>query len=247
MLASFRYSLRRLLLRAGYRVDCIRSVPQVLHTPQRQRRLEFDDVVCRRMVEVGRPLSFLQIGAFDGEMADPLYPFIKKHCWSGVLVEPQPKPFDALRRLHEGNPYIRVVNAAIGERKGKATLYCVDGKELPSWCGGLASFDRESIAKHESMVPGLSDFIVGTEVETVAFSSLLDFDELRGFDLLQVDTEGADAQILGWFPFDRVKPAIVHFEIKHLRMPELNRCLDRLAGFGYRFAPSGGEDLLAVQ
>ena len=210
------------------------------------RTLEFDDVVCRRMVDVRRPLSFIQVGAFDGQTKDPLYPYIQVHGWSGVLMEPQHQAFEVLRELHRGNPRIRIVNAAIGATEGRQTLYRVEGSGLPDWCGGLASFDRESIVKHESLVPGLSRCIVAEEVPTVSFSKLLEDTGVREIDLFQLDTEGADALILGWFPFERIRPAIVHFETKHLRKPELEDCLERLKGFGYRFAASGGEDLLAV-
>jgi hypothetical protein len=77
------------------------------------------------------------------------------------------------------------------------------------------------------------------------------FDEVLGrmpherIDLLQIDAEGADAYLLSLFPFDRVRPAIVHWEIKHYTKTQKQDCLDRLAGFGYRFAPSG-EDMMAV-
>jgi len=78
------------------------------------------------------------------------------------------------------------------------------------------------------------------------------FDEVLGrlphkrIDLLQIDAEGADAYLLSLFPFDRVRPAIIHWEIKHYTKTQKQDCLDRLAGFGYRFAPSGGEDMMAV-
>jgi hypothetical protein len=66
-------------------------------------------------------------------------------------------------------------------------------------------------------------------------------------DLLQIDTEGADAYILSLFPFSRVRPAIIHWETKHLSKKQREDCLDRLTGFGYRFASSGDEDMMAVK
>jgi hypothetical protein len=48
------------------------------------------------------------------------------------------------------------------------------------------------------------------------------------------------------FPLDRTRPAIIHLEIKHLSTADSEECLERLARFGYRFAPSGDEDMLAV-
>ena len=95
----FHENLRNLLLRRGYRVDCVRSIPCQLLDPCQVIRLEFEDAVCRRMVEVARPLKFVQIGAFDGTTHDPLYPFIVKHGWAGVLVEPQRIACKLLLRL----------------------------------------------------------------------------------------------------------------------------------------------------
>ena len=65
-------------------------------------------------------------------------------------------------------------------------------------------------------------------------------------DLLQIDAEGADGYILSLFPFDHVKPAIVHWESKNLTKLQQEQALDILRGQGYRFARSGEEDMLAV-
>jgi hypothetical protein len=64
--------------------------------------------------------------------------------------------------------------------------------------------------------------------------------------IFSIDAEGSDAYLLSLFPFDHVQPAIVHWEVKHYTKTEKEDCLDRLAGFGYRFAPSDGEDMMAV-
>ena len=42
--------------------------------------------------------------------------------------------------------------------------------------------------------------------------------------------------ILSLFPFERIKRAIVHWQIKHLSVHEQEGCLGRLASGGYRFA-----------
>ena len=68
-----REKLRQLFLNWGYRIDCIRFVPRQMLNPANVTGLDFHHAVCRRMVEVGRPLNFMQIGAFDGRTGDPLY------------------------------------------------------------------------------------------------------------------------------------------------------------------------------
>jgi hypothetical protein len=66
-------------------------------------------------------------------------------------------------------------------------------------------------------------------------------------DILQIDTEGADAFVLSLFPFERICPPIVHWEVKHLTTAQREEVLGRLSAFGYRFSPSGSEDMLAVK
>ena len=83
-------------------------------------------------------------------------------------------------------------------------------------------------------------------MDCIAFDTVLARLPEGELDLLQIDTEGADAFILSLFPFETVRPAIVHWEIRHLSFAEREDCLERLAGFGYRFALSGSQDMLAV-
>lgn len=192
-------------------------------------------------------MNFVQIGAFDGTTGDPLYHYIRNHGWQGLLVEPQADACKIVQKLHADNPKITIVNAAVGKERGSATLYTVKGEDLPSWCGALASFSKESILKHNHLIPGLENCVVAEEVATVTFADILSSagkeDQL---DVLQIDTEGADAEILRLFPFNSSRPAIVHWEIKHLTKEEKEDCLERLSSYGYRFASSGGEDMLAV-
>jgi hypothetical protein len=42
---------------------------------------------------------------------------------------------------------------------------------------------------------------------------------------------------LSLFPFDRVRPEIAYWEIKHCTKREKESCLDRWDGFGCCFAP----------
>ena len=236
-----RRKLRQLFLRWDYRIDCVRFVPRQMLDPANMISLDFHHAVCRRMVEVGRPLNFMQIGAFDGRTGDPLYPYIHSHNWRGIMVEPQRRACDFLKILHAGNPRIQIVNAAIGRERGTTILY------LPEWCGGLASLSKESFLKHRHLVPEIENHLIAHEVDVMPFIDLFDSVEMQEqLDVLQIDAEGADAKILRLFPFNSSRPAIVHWEIKHLSKKEREDCLDRLSNHGYRFASSGTEDMLAV-
>src|ERR1035438_3422409 len=45
----------------------------------------------------GDQLSFIEVGANDGEFDDPLREYIVKYPWKGVLIEPQPDVFERLK------------------------------------------------------------------------------------------------------------------------------------------------------
>jgi FkbM family methyltransferase len=238
--------LKRVVKRLGYDVRCIAAVPAPLLNESNRRSIEFDDVICRRMVEVGRELRFIQVGAFDGVTGDPLRKYIVDCGWKGVLVEPQAAAAENLRTLYRANDRISVRQAAIDSERRQRTLYTVYSEGAPPWAGALASFDRETICKHADSIPDLQERLREESVPCLTFADIVQDLGCEEVDLLQIDVEGADALVLSLFPFDRIKPAIIHWESKHLSKSQLEECLGRLAPMGYRFARSGSEDMLAV-
>jgi FkbM family methyltransferase len=238
--------LKTALAKLGYRVQGTRFCPRQFLEAASLRALEFDDLVCRRIFEYGPEFRFIQVGAFDGITKDPLRKYINKCGWRGVVVEPQAQAANQLRELYRGNDRIVILQAALDAKSGRRTLFTIDSAVAPSWAGGLASFQREIIVKHSDLIPGLETMIREDAVECITFDDILRHLPSERVDLLQIDTEGSDAHILSLFPFHRVVPAIIHWEVKHLTKTEREDCLDQLTGFGYRFAPSGLEDMLAV-
>jgi FkbM family methyltransferase len=238
--------LKRALAGLGYEVKGTRYCPRQLLDPGCVRAIEFDDVVCRHMFEVGSGITFIQVGAFDGVTRDPLRRYIAKYEWRGVLVEPQARAANRLRDLYRDNERIVVLQAALDREREKRTLFTVDSETAPAWAGGLASFEREGIAKHSDLIPGLLDMIREETVDCISFEDVIKSLPFERLDLLQIDTEGADGYILSLFPFDRLQPAIIHWEIKHLTKFQQEGTLEMLSKRGYRFARSGDEDMIAV-
>jgi FkbM family methyltransferase len=239
--------LKRLFNALGYDVRGTRMTPRQLLQPLLLRPVEFDDVICRLMYETGDALTFIQVGAFDGLIKDPLRKYIVSCGWRGVMVEPQPLPARKLRDLYKDGDRITVLEAALDRRVGVRSLFTVNSPAAPEWASALASFQKEVILKHAKQVPGIENMISVMAVDCITFDSV--FEHLPGdeLDLLQIDTEGADASILSLFPFERIKPAIVHWEISHLSLREWEDCLGLLASHGYRFATSGSQDMMAVR
>lgn len=240
-------AIRSLLQGLGYRVEGIRYTPRQLLDPGRVRPLQFDDVICRHMIEHRKAIRFIQIGAYDGISTDPLRKYIESRCWSGVMLEPQPRPASRLRDLYKDNPRIVVLEAALDIRPGERSLYTVESDELPAWAGGMASFDRAHIVKHEYLIRGIGDKIRELTVPCVTFDEVLAKFPSPEIDLLQIDAEGADGYILSLFPFNRLKPAMIHFEVKNMTRAQKEKALDLLGAQGYLVALSGSEDMLAVR
>lgn len=239
-------AIKRGLARCGYRVQGTRYIPRQLLDARYERRLELRDVLCRRMFMAGAGLTFVQIGAFDGITADPLHEYIGRYGWRGVLVEAQPQAASRLRDLYRGNNRIVVLEAAVDTTRGARSLFTVDADAAPAWAGGMASFDRAHISKHRYLIPDIEARIQEIVVPCIVCDDVLQHLSSDDLDVLQIDAEGADGQILASFPFERVRPAIVHWEIRNLTTSEREACFDRLIPFGYRFAPSGDADMLAL-
>lgn len=239
-------AIRNGLARLGYRIEGIKYTPRQMLDSGKCRAFEFDDAICRRMFEVGPQLNFIQVGAYDGVSTDPLHKYIEKCGWRGVMLEPQPGPADQLRKLYGDNPDIVILQNAVDATHRTRSLYTVESDSAPRWAGGMASFDRNHIVKHEYLIPGLTEMVREISIDCIPFSDVIDRLPSQRCDLLQMDVEGADSYILSLFPFDRIRPAIVHWERKNLTRSQQEDALDLVGRYGYRIAPSGDEDMLAV-
>jgi FkbM family methyltransferase len=238
--------IKKALMNVGYRIEGTRYTPRHLLDPANVKPLEFDDVICRYMFEFGENCSFIQIGAYDGITTDPLRKYIERCGWRGVMLEPQPAANHKLRELYRGNANVVILEAALDSHSGKRKLYAVRSGALPGWAGGMASFDRGHILKHEYLIQGIGNMVDELMVDCMPFDEVLKYVPAENLDLLQIDAEGADGDIIALFPFCRMRPAIVHWEIKNMTRRQIEQTLDLLIAQGYLISRSGQEDMLAI-
>lgn len=241
--------IKKLARSAGYTIVSNKYVVRHFQKQESILKLDFDHVVSKYLLFDKDPESqfvFIQVGAFDGVQCDPLNKYINKYDWKGVMLEPQETPFNQLKQMYKDRADISVKNAAISKEVGKAVLYTLLGNDLPEWAKGMASFIKENVLKHKYIFPQIEERIKEREVDTLTFEKLLFDESIAELDLLQIDTEGYDAEILNLFPFQMIKPKIIHFESKHIARVELEKTLDLLINFGYSIARDGEEDMIAV-
>ena len=94
------------------------------------------DKIINEYSKKNKDFFFIQIGANDGLKADPIYLYVNKYHWNGILVEPVKYIFDNLRKNYQGVPNVLFENVAIGEKDGFKNFYRLkrmEGKNIPLW------------------------------------------------------------------------------------------------------------------
>ncbi|HVT30618.1 MAG TPA: FkbM family methyltransferase, partial [Lacipirellulaceae bacterium] len=223
-----------LIRRLGYQ-RCF-TPPIIIREPSLLVRSCLPFVVADQMLK-NPPLTFLQIGAYDGVGLDDLRELVIRYKLRGVMVEPQPEAFARLQQTYRNQPQVTLLQVAIAERDAPRELYC-----HRTHASMAASFDRQHLRKH-----GIDDRdIVGKQVACRTVESALRSGGLEHVDLIQIDAEGYDWPIIRSIDFTRLRPRILRFEYRHMGDRNADECLSLLAGHGYRFVMDE-RDIIAVR
>jgi FkbM family methyltransferase len=209
------------------------------------------------------PFHFVQIGGNDGFIQDPIFKFIKKYPWKGIIVEPQKDVFNnKLRRTYRLEKKVVLENIAIASSSGTKKLYKLTISDS-RWATGLATFDRKVLeyqirrnyvdqrAKREGIQKGtygnLEDYITFEEVKCMTLSDLLVKHKLSHLDLLQIDTEGYDFEIIKTINFSSLKPSMISFESEHLSIEDAAGCITLLTNNGYKIMQQGRDTIAYLE
>jgi FkbM family methyltransferase len=88
---------------------------------------------------------FVNIGANDGVVADPTYPFIRKYGWRGIAVEPVPYVFEQLKENYADIEGVILENAAISNKQ-ESFWYIERGSRTVDYIAqGMGSLDKERL------------------------------------------------------------------------------------------------------
>jgi FkbM family methyltransferase len=185
---------------------------------------------------------FVQVGANDGLTNDPLHQEILERRWTGVMVEPVPYLFERLRQNFGHLQRVRLENAAIADHDGTQPLHFVAPAEdgsLPEWAEGLGSFRKDVVVGHRDRIPDIEARLQTIEVPCLTIETLCRKHGIAALDLLQTDTEGYDAQILGTLDLERTRPTLVMFENYHMDPATHRACVSRFEAHGYEELSDG--------
>jgi FkbM family methyltransferase len=190
-------------------------------------------------------LFFVQIGANDGVIYDPIYRYVKQHPWRGILVEPVGYYFQKLKENYRDNPRLVFENLAISDRDEVRDFYRIrEGIDyLPQWCDGLGTFHREVLLSHRWAIPEIDDYVVTEQVRCVSLVNLLAKHAVEKLDLLSIDTEGHDHAILQQIDFDKIKPSLILYEHQYIGAADRAGWEEKLHGLGYSLTRHLGNTL----
>lgn len=237
---QIKQAAQKLFNRFGYQISRFQD-------PIKYPFIDVLELIAQSCTQAGSDFFFIQIGAADGVSEDPINYLIKKHHWSGVLVEPQPLSFKQLVENYRGEEKLIFENALIGSEDGLATLYAVpdQGEKFHCWVYQCASQDRNTVLRSlqifkETVEPGIpsnyDSLIQEIQVPSMTIRRLISKHQIKSVDLLVLDTMGYDFEIIKLFPFESIKPTIIHFEHNTLSFTDQANCFKYLSELGYSFA-----------
>jgi FkbM family methyltransferase len=210
------------------------------------------DVAFEGISRIRKPVRFVQIGAADGRRADPIHAFVIRYGWRGVLCEPLPDLFTLLKQNYQGQEGLVFENVAITEQEelrpiSRVPLDKVGKDGVPHWAFGASSLvpEKTGVARQSVGNETWKRSIVTETVRCISLATLLERNNVREFDVFQLDTEGYDATIMKQLDFGKHRPAVIGMEWQWLSEKERDDVAALLSGNGYHLYPSDG-DLLAT-
>lgn len=180
-------------------------------------------------------IFFVQVGANDGLLSDPLARFVKRHHWKGLLIEPVPVFFERLQAHYAGQMGLEFIRTACAEAPRTLPFYQVrDVDNLPQpFMRGLSSLNQAVIRSHFETEELFHAFVEEVRLDVVTLDSLLVGRGIRRVDVVLVDTEGADLRVLQGFDIARYRPALVIAEHYHLPAPDREALYRLMHDAGY--------------
>jgi FkbM family methyltransferase len=194
---------------------------------------------------------FIQVGANDGAIYDPLRRQILGRRWSGIMIEPVPHIFAKLTANYPIRRRLILENVAIAAADGERDFYSLVpvknavAKGLPKWYEGLGSFYKDVILSHRKYIPDIESRIVTSKVACMTFESLCRKHDIKVVNLVQIDTEGYDFEVIKLIDFTRLLPELLVYEHFHLSAEDQQACETLLRSYGYAIA-SYNLDTLAL-
>src|SRR3989344_2596223 len=240
--------IKDIINRTGYSI--VRT--KALNAPQKQLPITRTDFFNLYFSRVPKDFFFLQIGANDGVINDPIHEYVVKYGLSGMAVEAQPDVFVRLCETYRSTR-VECVNAAVGTSDLK--FYTVKSSMMNdanfSAMTCIASFNKKVMTgllkKNIPEGADPADYLDENAVPVMSFDDIVQFYNIKKIDMLQLDCEGYDHELLKAFDFDRFSPSLINFESVFFSDKISEEIESMLTARGYRLFRDGVWDTCAYK
>lgn len=213
---------------------------------ERQQRLPLPTFESIKLVlalySILKPNStFVQIGAFDGQTGDPAIEYVQAGKLKCLLVEPIELSFQKLKKVYDGMPHVHLIQAAVASSDGEMIMYRVrpGSRSDTELRGALASFDKTHLLRHAIQESDIEE----TRVPALTLKSLLARFGFKKINILQIDTEGFDAEVVKMALALEDTPDCINFEHTNLSLETKESLYDLLTQKGYLFSHDKADTL----
>lgn len=156
-----------------------------------------EDVLLWRALHSVTPGFYVDVGAHDPTDLSVTRAFYERG-WRGINIEPI--PFYA-KRLREERPRDQILEVALGDKPGIATLYDFGGT-------GLSTIDTDIAKEHAASGFPSSEL----RVPVITLAAAVDGLGNQDVHFLKIDVEGYERQVLSGADFNKFRPWIVLVE-----------------------------------
>lgn len=184
----------------------------------------------RRLMPPDFPRSVVDVGANDGFYGSNSFPFVARG-WRALLVEPHPKVFAKLQKLHHGKKNVTCLNLACSNVKGTLPLYVGSDGEAPS---------NSTLSDDPELLKVRTTETIQVKVETLS-DVLAEQKFPADIGVLTVDTEGMDYEALLGLDFSRWRPRLI---ITEDHAPKEAKKAEWLTSQGYRLVTHIANDTI---
>ena len=196
------------------------------------------------------PLRVVQVGANDGRLADPLFPYFTQFGWKGWLFEPHPVYFRDLSNNYAELENVKTFNFGISDQPGEMELFHLSEEardNYPRWLRGCASISKErfeaalSVAKRGRDLDLDEADVAATLVTLRRLDDALKAAKVKTFDALVVDVEGHEVSVLNSFDLSAAAPKLVVLEANGGKEDQDAFCIEKMKDAGLTVFRVGDE------
>lgn len=180
----------------------------------------------RYFPDLGIRGTFIECGAFDGQLECSCKFFEETLGWTGYNLEPSPHIFANLKR---NRPDSRNYQIALSNRIGSAPFKLVSHPQL-----GL-NYGNGSLthtAQHTQLLREGGCTFSEVEVELTTFRAFTERERMHHVDLFVLDVEGHELDVIEGMLGSQVLPDIMCVEVGHTPLDQVRNSLARL-GYVY--------------